>query len=369
MRGFHRHTARDESGFTLIFVAIFMVAMLVFAALVIDGGNGLSTRRKMQNAADAGAMAGTLALRKAQLAGTATGEGDVNAIVTTLVADNDAGAPSNGTPLCQVVAADAITTIGPCSDSTAVLDASASGVLVNVESNKSTFFGSVANQARQIVRTKAAATIQPIAAGKAPWIVCGLASSGGWDLLDPGTPLPTVNETRAMQDHGWDLTTNSAVPGATPMVIQSNNDPRVRCQAGSSGDGRGDPSGDVVQVGQAFVFDGQPGNGNVVDVPAPVSNVAGGTPCPFGDNVQPSRDIPAGGCDIVLPIADWTTGNGNGSNPYRAHVVAFAAFHIFGQNGNDKVIGYYVGFALSTAGFTDSTRCDTNDLCAVKLRI
>lgn len=48
-----------ESGQSLVLVAVSMVAMLAMLALILDGGFLLVNRRLMQNAADAGALAGT----------------------------------------------------------------------------------------------------------------------------------------------------------------------------------------------------------------------------------------------------------------------------------------------------------------------
>jgi hypothetical protein len=53
-----RASQRDERGAILIMVAIFMVMMLAFAALVIDLGNARQERRHMKAAADAAAIAG-----------------------------------------------------------------------------------------------------------------------------------------------------------------------------------------------------------------------------------------------------------------------------------------------------------------------
>ena len=49
---------RGTSGQTLIIVAIAMLVLALFVALAIDGGHLLAERRRMQNAADAGALAG-----------------------------------------------------------------------------------------------------------------------------------------------------------------------------------------------------------------------------------------------------------------------------------------------------------------------
>jgi len=52
------HGAQDERGAIMIMVAIFMVMMLAFAALVIDLGNARQQRRQMKATADASAVAG-----------------------------------------------------------------------------------------------------------------------------------------------------------------------------------------------------------------------------------------------------------------------------------------------------------------------
>ncbi len=47
-----------ENGQTLVWVALAMVVLLAFVGLAIDGGAVYAERRRMQNAADAGALAG-----------------------------------------------------------------------------------------------------------------------------------------------------------------------------------------------------------------------------------------------------------------------------------------------------------------------
>jgi len=50
---------RREKGQALIVVALSLVGLIAMLALILDGGNLLVQRRRMQNAADAGAIAGT----------------------------------------------------------------------------------------------------------------------------------------------------------------------------------------------------------------------------------------------------------------------------------------------------------------------
>jgi Flp pilus assembly protein TadG len=52
---------RQETGAVLVQVALMMVVLLLFVGLAVDGGNAYFERRHMQNAADAGALAGARA--------------------------------------------------------------------------------------------------------------------------------------------------------------------------------------------------------------------------------------------------------------------------------------------------------------------
>lgn len=53
---------RDVCGTITIFVSVFMIALLVVAGLVFDGGNMLAARREASNVAESAARAGAQAL-------------------------------------------------------------------------------------------------------------------------------------------------------------------------------------------------------------------------------------------------------------------------------------------------------------------
>ncbi len=55
-------TRRSESGQALVVFAVLLVGLVAMLALVLDGGSIYLSRRRMQNAADAGAMAGARVL-------------------------------------------------------------------------------------------------------------------------------------------------------------------------------------------------------------------------------------------------------------------------------------------------------------------
>ena len=57
-----RKSAKDDSGFSLVFVAVGMMGFVGVSMLAIDVGMLMTARSQAQNAADAGALAGATAL-------------------------------------------------------------------------------------------------------------------------------------------------------------------------------------------------------------------------------------------------------------------------------------------------------------------
>jgi hypothetical protein len=62
MRNRLQHVARDERGMSLVFVCVSFMALLSATTLAIDVGMFMNARSQAQNAADAGALAGAVAL-------------------------------------------------------------------------------------------------------------------------------------------------------------------------------------------------------------------------------------------------------------------------------------------------------------------
>ena len=63
---------RNEGGQAIIQVTVSILVLIAFVALAIDAGNTYAQRRQMQNAADAGALAGARELCLGSSAATAT---------------------------------------------------------------------------------------------------------------------------------------------------------------------------------------------------------------------------------------------------------------------------------------------------------
>src|SRR3954465_11392383 len=84
---------RDEQGFSILLVALLMVAMLIIAAIALDGGQAYADHRQMQNAADAAALAGARALERVRFRGAPST--DVNAQARGQATDNGASSSTS----------------------------------------------------------------------------------------------------------------------------------------------------------------------------------------------------------------------------------------------------------------------------------
>lgn len=369
---------REEAGITMILVAIALTAIMILAALFIDGSNDYATRRTIQNSADAGAMAGALALQKAQAA-KAVGTGswpqdptNIQAAVVAAVSTHAgasvpaaAGNPANG---CDIVNSTG-GILGQCSDGTNWgTTAAAAGVRVLSFNSRSLFFGIFANKGTQSTTALAIATIQPIVGGPTPFVICGdgnlSPSTGGYDLLTNTSPykldLPSA--------YKYASTSTPLYTDTPPIEVQSNRAPQ--CGAGSSADGKA--SGGTVGVGGTVT--GNPGNGSnpVPNYTAPV----GGTPCPADVSGKSLAKSAPSGCDILLPIANAATGNGSSAkDPITYTIAAFGVFHITGisiGSGNYKVNGWLVDPQPDlTSGETGTGTCNSvtspSGPCVIKL--
>ena len=90
-----RETGRDrEAGQAIVILAFAMIVLLAFAALAIDGGNAYVERRRAQNGADAGALAGARQIWM----NTAAGDSQSGAVRAAMnaAAEQNGIADSNG---------------------------------------------------------------------------------------------------------------------------------------------------------------------------------------------------------------------------------------------------------------------------------
>ena len=219
----------------------------------------------------------------------------------------------------------------------------AAGVEVEQTGVKKTFFAMVAGMTEATARANATATIQPLAAaaGGSPFIVCGSAAAGGFDIWD--TTLGEIKQTAIGSWYGLQGAQDKNVPD---------------CGAGSNAfDGTGDSEPPV--IGEWV----DAGNGNGFSQET-LSQVLGSNPC------TPDMDE-ALGCYMVLPLA--TAGRGNGVN-IEMYIVGFAVFEVWGNGkGNTpcktkmsisptpKYCGKLIGAGQITNGTGGSGSVDPNN--------
>lgn len=91
MRNNGRHLLNDERGMSLVFVCLGMMAMLSATTLAIDIGMFMNSRSQAQNAADAGALAGAVALVYNSYTDRSAGGPAVQSAVNTALANKVAG--------------------------------------------------------------------------------------------------------------------------------------------------------------------------------------------------------------------------------------------------------------------------------------
>jgi Flp pilus assembly protein TadG len=326
----------DERGLSIVMVALMMVALLSVAAVVIDLGQAYANRRQMQNSADAAALAATRALDKARSAGFANSALN-NAVDTTASSVATSNGARGSLVTCQVVRwnyyLDSSQVIAPCSPTSGwtgdATNGGPAGVVVKTGTTANTAFGSFVGASTTTARATAASTIQPLATGKGPFIICGNGSDDGYDILNADG---TFNAAKA------------TALGVFP--IQAAQLPRCNGPAAFKGK--------AADVNAVFTIPGTDvgTNGNGFDSTIQ-GIVLGATPCPNDGSSD---------CDLVLPIADSTNG-------YNFHITAVAVFHVTGDgHGNPKYFAQYLGNLTTAGGGQGGTGvCPVGGLCVIKL--
>jgi Flp pilus assembly protein TadG len=166
-------------GQVILMFALFLTVMIGVLGLAVDVGFAVSQRRSMQNAADAGALAGTHVVVKSPT-------GSAQAAVVDVVNKNAMNGGTIGTITCVYVN-DAGTELSSCN---ATVHPSATGVRVTVQETHPTFFIRVVPGVGDTVNTSAVAKANVKKLGMptdGPYIPCGidskLASGGTMDLV------------------------------------------------------------------------------------------------------------------------------------------------------------------------------------------
>lgn len=178
---------RSEKGQSIVIIAIVMVGMLALAGLAIDGGNLFLQRRRVQNASDAGAMAGTrvLALIISECgSGNGADDARVAEAVADFVADNGFNA-ADGSKIAGWYLNKNASRLGQVGAGS--IPMSSTGVEVEVEADIDTYFIRVVGIRSATVGADAAALTGPIT-----------QLTGG--VLPIAVPLEVVEEMEADED-------------------------------------------------------------------------------------------------------------------------------------------------------------------------
>ena len=232
-----RAYARDEHGQTTVIIAVCLVVLLMGVALGVDWGYGFTQRRVMQNASDAGALAGARVLATSVI-GQKQGNSTVAVYATyeevvycRAVAIGDSQRsfrPVGSTPTFVVQITSDVTQADPyVSPYGKTLSPPAGGC----PSTGAPTTGTLVDPSIRYVRVASTLQFQGIlgrAAGPDP-----LTASASAVARVTGTPVPTNGKTWPMLRHynatDFQTTCNGAcTPGnATPITFWDPNDPNM----------------------------------------------------------------------------------------------------------------------------------------------
>ncbi len=331
----------DELGQAIVIIALVMIALVAFAGLVFDGGTAYAERRRMQNAAEAGALAGAY---KLAYGGPSLRNWEVNAAITQYAINRNAQSRYGGQTAdfqAYYIDADGNSTGASVKDNQGEGPINnAHGVMVIATTSFNTFFmnvigmpvGTVSAQAKaKFVPPNNVSNLSPIMPkclnpNATDFSQCGFKADGTlYNLWDGGGP----------GNFGWADWWNSNPPATEPIC--------------SSGGGLGTPllcenllhpetmiyhhdcnplPDSTVSVGDCV--DGLPGVKNSIDIRDALAKLIGPPPIP-----------------ITVPI--WSTSSGSGSG-LSYTVIGFATF---------VVTGYYLPQGSASQGGNAGTQCFT----------
>jgi Flp pilus assembly protein TadG len=335
-----RNLRTDDRGVTMVFVAVSMLALLAVAGLVVDGGNAYAARRQMQNAADAGALAGANALQEYKESTSGDFGGTIPDKPTNSIwlAARGAAVGNNAEQsnfTCVLVLYDTATGsengAQACPQNTETIPSNAFGVRVTTERSEGTFFMRALGTSSYTARSGAAANLQRASVGNAPFLVCANApghSPASPLLLIPGGDITQATINPAAIGDEYDIWGNAIKNGGKDCGNPS-----------SSFRGLVDPDGGPYEM--PGWWETLTGNKNGQVLP----NIANG--CGVSDikNIENVVDL---NCEFGLPLC--THGQGNASK-FEAWCVAIGRFRVSHvQNHDLKAIFVGGGTVLSGAG-------------------
>lgn len=334
-----------DRGATLITFALSIVAICAVIALVLGGSLGYDAERNSQTSSDAAALAATSTLRNVQTSSpTSLSEFDVVYDTAETIAQSN-GANEGEAVGCELIEPDG-DTISDCGSATLADYISASGVRVGTRDTRDVPFGEVNNLTEISGATGAAATIQPLAEGQSPFMVCSAAAEHPEQILDASGEV------------------NSAAIGEH-FVLQGN-------AINEGGRDCGHPAESFrgwVQFDSTFPIPGdwkmEQGNKN-----GHIERQLIGVEACGGEGVDVNDFT---GCVISVPLC--TSGSGGASN-YELYCVAMGSFRIsHNDNGPSfchpdppkHICGEFLGAAVATGGQGAEEEAGVDEVVIIKL--
>jgi hypothetical protein len=317
---------RGDDGMTAVWIAFLLVIILMFAALAIDGGQAYQSHRQSQNASDVGAMAGVRVVEQLDFwnpcstsPSPCTNFTDTSSIRTEIMrqAQNTGADAAAGGVQCYLLnySQQRISTEF-CDSNTALamsLVRQASGVEVDAKETKNTFFAGVAGFKQTAATTTASALVSNFVGGTgSPFIVCG-----DRDTMPAGTSNPLSWSYDLIHSNGaggYNLTS-----GAVGSYYQVQGSQNPSCGASSS-TFKGKGSGETIDS-LPYLSGITTGNGFQNNIQLAVAGIV---PCQAGATTFD-------GCGMLIPIADYGTGSGTGT---QMDIVTWLAFQVWGSGNS-----------------------------------
>ncbi len=378
-----RTTRTGDRGVTVVFFALAISGILSVSALVLGGSVGYEAARNSQTAADAAALAGASALQNHKQDWIITPADAVVNEVASVVADNGSTLEA-----CDLVkAAYALTgaesdVVAPCDSLAFLPDASfqsVAGVRVRVSETRDVAFSAFVDQDEITSTATAAATVQPVSRGWAPFMVCT-------------SPTASGHPAQAMLPDGTDPTgyrINSAAIGKTYVLWgnQMKNQGRDCGNPSSSwrglvqlpADGYALPSTEATPGDDSNWWQADTGNktGQLSQ------RMAGGSGCKLANGDSPEDLMDQIGCEIAIPLCP--RGNPDGGSNFRLFCVRMGVFRIThvgdataqltdppsdtpcGVDKNNIICGQFVGAATAAGGQGVAEQPDRHGFAVIKL--
>jgi Flp pilus assembly protein TadG len=241
---FHRLKG-NESGQSIVIIAVAMVAIISMAALVLDGGYAYLERRRVQNAADAAALAGARALIKPE------SETTIRQAIDEYAMRNGITNPSVNIKAYFVDASNNIVPDAAHQVGNGAVPSTASGIVVQAGEQHATFFAQVIGFPTMNISAVAQAGLDP--AG---------ASNGAAPVAVKDTFIFNFTDTYTLWDEDKDVVSGDPhfIPGGSRGWLRF---PECNGQTYNGASGlkwlmeHGYPC--TLSVGEGLVIDAKPG--------------------------------------------------------------------------------------------------------------